>query len=350
MRILFLDRSTRLSTIHDLTGRARGGMVSSLRVLPDKLAGMGHDCSVLAEIEQPGKTDAGVWWSNEYNGNRVDVLVFNRGVGHGAPEIDARRRVLWTHDLPHNGFIPDPKIMGAVAATVFMSRYSERVWRTFYRTIGRSFTIPNGVDRERFYPRRKDLDYLIYASAPNRGLKRLPLIFEAARHQTRPDMYMRAYSNLAVMHPNEVEGDDGRDGFELHYQAIRESEVELHDPLPQSEFAGEIGRAGLMVLPTGYPEICSNVILQSLACGTPVITTGRLGSAGEWLVHGKNAMLTQFQVADYMVYQMEMVRNAVAVLNDENKHRRMIENAAKTKLLTWDEVAHKWERMLHKIL
>jgi glycosyltransferase involved in cell wall biosynthesis len=336
-------------------------MVSSLRILPDLLAGMGHAVWVLADIIDGGVTDSGVIWSGDglIKGAEFplpefefDFLVCNRGVGDGYPQIKAKRRVLWTHDLPHNGFIPDPRIMGAFAATVFMSDYAERVWRTFYRTIGRSFTIPNGVDKTRFYPREKDLDYLIFASAPNRGLKRLPLMFDATQNRTRGSLYMKAFSNLGLMHPNEVgnKNNANGDGYETEYKTVQESNVQLCDPLPQHLFAEEIGRAGLMIMPTDYPEICSNNILQSLASGTPIITTGRLGSACEWVKHGKNGMLTEFHPVDYMVYQVELVRNAVAVLNDEKKHRKMIENAARTKLLTWDEVALKWHKMLHRIL
>jgi glycosyltransferase involved in cell wall biosynthesis len=331
-------------------------MVSSLRILPDLLAGMGHAVWVLADIIDGGVTDSGVIWSGDglIKGAEFplpefefDFLVCNRGVGDGYPQIKAKRRVLWTHDLPHNGFIPDPRIMGAFAATVFMSDYAERVWRTFYKTIGRSFTIPNGVDKTRFYPRKKDLNYLIFASAPNRGLKRLPLLFDAIRATTRPEVRMTAFSNLAKMHPNEV---GSGEVFEEAYKTVQDSAVILRDPLPQHEFAEEIGTAGLMVLPTDYPEICSNVILQALASGTPVITTGKVGSSGEWLKHEYNAMLTEFQPLDYMVYQVEMVRNAVRVLNDEKKHRQMIENASRTKTLTWEEVAQKWSKMLHRIL
>jgi len=239
--------------------------------------------------------------------------------------------------------------MGAFDATVFMSRYAERVWRTFYRTIGKSFQIPNGIDQTVFYPDDyKDLDYLIYASAPNRGLKRLPLLFEAIQSRTRQSVHMTAFSNLAAQHPNECrEGND--DGFQEVYKTVEESAVTLRKPIPQHELAGELGKAGLMILPTDYPEICSNIVLQSLASGTPIITTGYLGSACEWIKHGKNGMLTTYHPVDYMVYQLEIVRNAVQVLNDEKLHRKMMRNAANTNILTWEEVATAWNKMLRRL-
>ena len=345
MKILFIDMSTKLQTIDDLKTRARGGMVSSLFAVSDGLAELGHKTAVCSGIE--GITSAGTRWIPEYDGREYDVLVCNRGTGGGYPDIRANRRVLWTHDLPHNGFISNPKTVNAFAGVVYMSQYAKRIWHTFYQTLSapRSFIIPNGVNTEVFYPRVKDLDYLIYISNPNRGLERLPLIYEATRTRLRRDIRMRAYSNGAVLHPNE-----GEDNNELKYKSCLEAGIELLDPVPQPELAEELGRAGAMVLPSSYPEICSNAVLQSLASGTPVFTTGNLGATCEWVRHGRNGMLTQFQPHDYMVYQLEMVRNLVNVLSNPRIHHKMMMKSAQSKgIYTWKQVAKMWNRKLNQL-
>jgi glycosyltransferase involved in cell wall biosynthesis len=340
MRILFIDRSTKLETVTDLARRARGGMVTSLFKVSDYLATQGHDVTVLSDIKVTGGTRAGVKWLHEVWGT-YDALILNRGTGSGYPEIPARRRFLWTHDLPHSGFIPEPKTIKAFACTVFMSQYAERIWRTFYKDIGRSVIIPNGVDKKHFYPRQKDRSYLIYASAPNRGLDKLPLIFDAISARTKRKLRMRAYSNLSALHPNEVGKGDTFD-----YKAIQDSGVELLDPLPQEAFADQLGKAGLMILPSGYPEICSNVVLQALASGTPVITTGNLGATHEWVRHGRNGMLTEFQPHDYMVHTVETVRHAVKALETERFHEKLIRGALRTPVFSWDDVGRRWEKLL----
>jgi len=344
MRILFADGTTQLKTVHDLERKARGGMVASLFHVSDYLASQGHDVTVFSDIECTGVTKAKVKWLHETWGE-YDCLIANRGVGEGYPEIKAKSRVLWTHDLPHNGFIPDPKVMGAFNCTVFMSRYAEAVWRLFYKTIGKSVFIPNGVDKSIFYPRQKFLNTMIYASAPNRGLDKLPLILDSVRSRL-PDGWkyvLRAYSNLAELHPNE--GDDG-----FNYTPVQESSVTLCDPVPQGELANKLGEAGLMILPSAYPEICSNAVLQSLACGTPVITTGFLGATSEWVKDGKNGMLTRSLPHDYMVHLVEMVRNTVRILESEKLHRKLIKGAIRTKIFDWNEIGAKWEKMLLKIM
>ena len=338
MRICFLDRSTKLETVNDLETRPRGGMVTSLFKVSDYLSKRGHDVWVLCDVKETGRNESGTNWANECEGF-FDVLVCNRGVG--GFDIQAKRRVLWTHDLPHAGQIPEPKNIKAFT-TVFMSKYAERVWRYYYKDIGKSFYIPNGVDKDIFYPREKDLNYLIYASAPNRGLKRLPLIFDSIAARVKRSVYMRAYSNLAKLHPNEV---DERDDLSETYNAVKESKVQLCDPIPQSDLAVELGKAGLMILPSGYPEICSNVVLQALASGVPIVTTGGLGSSGEWI---SRCTLTEWQPHDYMVYQLDIVRRAVGILENEKLHRKFIKNAAThTKIYTWDEIGARWEKMLH---
>jgi glycosyltransferase involved in cell wall biosynthesis len=349
MKIAFIDMSTKLQTIDDLKTGARGGMVSSLFAVPDCLSELGYETTVISDIKQGGVTLSGTRWikESEYEGEQFDFLICNRGIGKGYPNVRARRRVLWTHDLPHNGFIPDSQTMNAFSGVVYMSQYAKRIWHKFYPILERpkSFLIPNGVNKDLFYPREKNLDYLLYISNPNRGIERLPLIYEATRTRLRRDIHLRAYSNGNVLHPNE-----GEDRNDLNYKSCLEAGIEVMDPIPQAQLAEELGRAAGMVLPTSYPEICSNAVLQSLASGTPVFTTGNLGATCEWVRHGKNGMLTEYQPHDYLIYQMEMVRNLIKVLNNPRVHRKMMMKTAQTRgIYTWKQVAKMWNKMLSRL-
>ncbi|MHB8123100.1 MAG: glycosyltransferase [Desulfuromonadaceae bacterium] len=354
MKILFTDFTTRLSSIDDLKTRARGGMVSSLFLVPDVLSKLNHDVAVWSDAKQGGTTAAGVRWYtvddyHEIASRKYDFLILNRGIGDGLPEIRARHRILWTHDLVHGGHAPNPEYLKALSATVFMSKYAERIWRLYYPQIGRSFTIPNGVDKAVFHPREKDLNYLIFISAPNRGLHRLGIIYDAVKKKTGLPVYMKAFSNMAVLHPADsdegkfIPHEDGGEPFGTKYEA---GGVQVLDPLPQPLLAEELGKAGLMILPTGYPEICSNAILQSLESGTPIVTTGNLGSAGEWIKHEKNGYLTKTHLEDYAVHLMEIMRGAAGILTNTQKHKKMIKNAERTKIHTWEEIGTTWANML----
>jgi len=366
MKILFLDVGTSLTDIHELERTGRGGRVNSLFRIPDALSQQNNECYVISDIKQPGITEAGTHWlatgsESWVQAQKWDVFVMNRGMTDAYPEIEARHRILWTHDLPHTGFVPNPDTFKAISAVIFMSQYGMRVWRKVFKTITRrqSYIIPNGIDEELFYPRdAKDLNYLIYASAPNRGLKRVPLIYAAAKNRVKRDIYLKAYSSMEVLHPNEnwrygpLDRDEIADHWNVIYdQKDGEPQIELLKPLPQKQFAEELGKAGLMVLPTDYPEICSNVVLQSLASGTPIISTGHgIGSIEEWVKHGKNGMLTEYHPVDYMVHTIEMVRFIVDILENPKKHRQMIKNAVLSKgIYTWEQIGAMWQNLLNQL-
>lgn len=341
MRICFVDLSTHLNSIHDLETKGRGGIVTSLFKVSDYLSQRGHDVWVLSDVKEKGQTSHGTKWVSEPP-DALDMLVCNRGTGPGYPDIQAKHRLLWTHDLPHAGYLDVPKIIKAFSATVFMSEYAETIWRYYYKDIGRSFLIPNGVDKDIFYPREKDLSYLIYCSAPNRGLKELPFLFDCLKQTVKRTLRMRAYSNLSKLHPGE------EDTFSEDYKLFEGSGVELLEPIPQKELAEEIGKAGLMIIPSQYPEICSNSILQSIVSGTPVVTTGNLGSSYEW-VNDCNGRLTDWMPHDYMVYKIDLLRKASKILNNESIHRKLIRGCLNTKIFTWEEIGDQWERMLKKL-
>ena len=58
---------------------------------------------------------------------------------------------------------------------------------------------------------------------------------------------------------------------------------------PTSETAPFYQAATVLALPTLY-DPCSNVVLEALACGTPVVTTAANGAA-EFLAHGENGAI-----------------------------------------------------------
>lgn len=350
MKIVFFDNSTALKTVNDLESGARGGMVSSLFAVSDGLSLLGHDVSVFSDIKTRGVTNAGVCWKNsrEVTDNPYDVLICNRTTSpDGFGGINAKHRILWTHDLPHSDFIPNPKIIKAFRKVVFMSRYAEKIWRVYYPLIGKSIIIPNGVDKLIFFPRDKDYNYIIYGSAPNRGLQYLDLILMRLRNRVRKSLYLKAFSNLQTLHPMEsVE-------YEVPMMVgmdFKNNSVLVQDPVPQRQWAEELGKASLMIMPTAYPEICSNVILQSLASGTPIVTTGNLGSAGEWITSGYNGFMTQYLPNDYLVFIVELVRGARDIIKNQKFHKKMIRNTAKTKhIMTWGEVTKRWDKMLRRL-
>jgi glycosyltransferase involved in cell wall biosynthesis len=352
MKVLFIDFNTHIESLDEMVQKGRGGMTNSLFKVPDYLSSHGVDVYVASDIKKGGKTSYGTVWLSSDDENEVyhhtwDAMVTNRGIGRGYLSVTAKNRILWTHDLPHSGFAEEPDLLKLFSRTVFMSNYAEKVWRTFFKDIRESVLIPNGVDKSLFYPRQKDLNYIIYFSHPIRGIRRLPLLITGIIEYLQRPIVCKTFSSH---YTNENATEDHMDHYVEEIIEDGDNPIEYHDAIPINEIAEEVGKAGLFVLPTGYPEICSNAILQSLASGTPIVTTGNLGSAPEWIVDGYNGHLTTFTPADYMVHSIEMARGIVHIMEDEERHMNFIRNAAETKnILSWEEVGALWFKMLNQL-
>ena len=327
-------------------------MVSSLYLLPNALSQIGHDVSVLSDVKQSGKTKDGVLWLVESDMEWLtksefsfDFIILNRQTyGDCFDEIRAKHRLLWVHDMVHGGWIVKPEKARTLSATIFMSEYSRETWTTYYKDLPkRSFIIPNGVDRKLFSPDNKDLDTMIFFSAPNRGLEHLPIILETARAATGRNLKMTAFSNMGKLHPQE------KDKFAEVYRNVKARGINLSDPIPQRKLAAFVNRAGLMVKPNDYPETCSNTTLQCLAAGTPVVTSP-IGADKEWIKTGFNGAITKHSLQDGPLFIMEMCRGVVNILKDEKIHRKLIKNAPKTKrLCTWEEIGFLWHKALKRL-
>lgn len=350
MRILFIDLTTGLDSFLDLKTRGRGGMVSSLLLLPDALSKLNNECFVFSDSKSGGTTARGTTWLIDADWEWIakqkwDFLILNRQTyGEGFPDLHSKHRVLWTHDMVHSGWAPNPERLKMLSATVFMSAYSEETWRAYYKDIGRSFQIPNGVDRELFKPGAKDWDSMIYLSAPNRGLAHLPVILDTVREATKREIKLTAFSNMATMHPKEP-----GEKFSGMYEEVKAAGVDLRDPVPQEVIAGHLARAGLMVKPSDFAETCSNTTLQSLSCGTPIITSA-VGADKEWVLHRRNGMIQKHTLADGPLFILEFCRDVIEVLQNPRLHDCMVRSAPQSLgLFTWEEIGQKWNRMFNQI-
>jgi D-inositol-3-phosphate glycosyltransferase len=69
-------------------------------------------------------------------------------------------------------------------------------------------------------------------------------------------------------------------------EAMAPGRVHLVGPLPQDRLAAVLGAADACLLPSGF-EAIPNVVLESLACGTPVVASSSSGGAAE-LIAGQS--------------------------------------------------------------
>jgi len=134
---------------------------------------------------------------------------------------------------------------------IFNSELTESVWNDEYRISSPTHVVYNGVDQEIFYPRDvPDDKYVLFVgNSPRKGLPKV-----------------RAFARDAP-HPVYVVGD------------VAESKnLRAIGRVDQSELAEYYSSAIATIHPANF-EAFGNVILESLACGTPVVVSDQCGAA-----------------------------------------------------------------------
>lgn len=134
-------------------------------------------------------------------------------------------------------------------------------------------TVHNGIDLAA-YPYREDKDdVLIYIgrSNPDKGPK------EAINIARRAGLPLQMI--LKASEPPE------RDYFEHEIEPLLASDIELHENVSHEDKVAMLGRACAMIFPIRWPEPFGLVMVEAMACGTPVVTTN-WGAAPELVDDG----------------------------------------------------------------
>jgi glycosyltransferase involved in cell wall biosynthesis len=134
-------------------------------------------------------------------------------------------------------------------------------------------TVYNGIDLAD-YPYREDKDdFLVYIGRanPDKGPK------EAITIARRAGLPLQMI--LKRSEPPE------REYFEHEIEPLLASDVELHENVSHETKVDLLGRARAMVFPIRWPEPFGLVMVEAMACGTPVVTTN-WGAAPELVADG----------------------------------------------------------------
>ncbi|HWS47668.1 MAG TPA: glycosyltransferase family 4 protein [Acidimicrobiia bacterium] len=134
-------------------------------------------------------------------------------------------------------------------------------------------TVHNGIDLGD-YPYREDKDdFLVYIGRanPDKGPREA---IEIARRAG-----LRLHMILKRSEPPE------REYFDAHIAPLLAGDVELHENVSHETKVDLLGRARAMLFPIRWPEPFGLVMVEAMACGTPVVTTN-WGAAPELVDDG----------------------------------------------------------------
>jgi glycosyltransferase involved in cell wall biosynthesis len=189
-------------------------------------------------------------------------------------------------------------VLRRAARVTAVSNSLAEVAASLGRRAERVRVIPNGVDTARFAPiRRDEARRLVGLPAGSPVLLTVAGVYEGkGQHlvlEALPSLLSRHPELLYVMVGSPRPGDGYR--RQLQERAWRlgvQEHVRFAGLQPHAELARWFSAADVTVLATrseGWP----NVLLESLACGTPVVAT-RVGGTSEIVRHGLDGLLVPF--------------------------------------------------------
>lgn len=340
MKVLFIDGTDGFSPDR-LETKPSGGIITSLTLVPRFLAGHGVGV-VVASAFQKEVVDQGVAYTPIVRDVDMDadVVVFNRNcMDNGmVSRFPKAKKVWWLHDIVDHRYMPDD-CFNRMDKIVALSGYCQESFSDFYGINQNKFVrIPNGVDKTIFAPSEKhDKNLFVCASAPIKGLYPLMFTFHNLLREN-PNAELRIYSNQSL-HDKK-----NNTQSETLLRQLRDGGAKVIDPIPQKELAEVISSARALLMPNHYPEICSNLILQAQACGTPVITSG-IGSASEFITNGLTGYVTRRRPDDMYWWWKEFADLAVKVSHYDSVYEKIHANAPST-VKTWDQIGEMWLTMV----
>ncbi len=271
-----------------------GGIELVVALLVDGLVDAGHDVTLFASggsetkatlvsamDEPPAPAELGNPWYDGLHAlssylpiadDTFDLVHDHAGVVGPVCGAMLRGRPPVVHTL-HGPWTPQTRAFYDVAARhVHLVAISD-AQRADNPSVGYAGTVHNGIDLNA-YPYREDKDdHLVYIGRanPDKGPKEAITI---ARRAGLP-LHM-------ILKRNEP---PEREYFEREIQPLLASDIELHENVPHDVKVDLLGRARAMVFPIRWPEPFGLVMVEAMACGTPVVTTN-WGAAPELVEDG----------------------------------------------------------------
>lgn len=153
--------------------------------------------------------------------------------------------------------IVDKKAMSASDHLIFISNLLYNSWEEFYEITTPRTIIHNGVDTGTFYPRNSNQseDYILFVTGSGDGQK------DKLETSGVLDFARKTHFDVHVAGRSEIE----------------DPNVTALGRFTQEKLAAIYSEAAVTIHPSRF-EAFGNVVLESLACGTPVVTSKNVGA------------------------------------------------------------------------
>lgn len=340
MKVLFVDGTGGFSPLR-LTTKPTGGIITSLTLIPQYLAAQGHEVVVGSEYAAEEKIKGVTYVRELRDSDRLsDVVIFNRNIFNHAflDQFRRSRLVWWLHDIVDFRYMPDDSYL-RMDQIVALSEYCVESYADFFGVDKRKFrVIPNGADKALFRPKDDhDRHLFVCASATIKGLYPLHFTWTNLK-RLLPEAKLHIYSSQSLHDKEDSTQTKGQ------LKALQEAGAVVRAPIPQAELAEVFRTARVVLMPNHYPEICSNTMLQAMACGTPVVSTS-IGSAGEFIDNFETGLLTKTKPHDMFWWHKDFAELTLKAATDDLLYDTIHRKAPGT-VWSWDEIGEKWNGLI----
>lgn len=188
--------------------------------------------------------------------------------------VNAPIRWLWIHDIDHRDQITEENMVG-MTGVMCVSEFHKRHLLEMYPFLeGKIFVVGNGIAPDRFgeLSNERDLNRVIYASAPDRGLDKLLAYWPRIR-EIKPDATLRIYYGF-----NTFDRMNGAIDYKRQIlstvESLKDQGVSWHGRIPQNELAKELSTASVMAIPGphGFEETYCIAVVEAQAAGCVPVT------------------------------------------------------------------------------
>lgn len=277
-----------------------GGIELVVALLTDRLTERGHDVTLFASggshtlaklvtplLDPPDPALLGNTWYDAFHAasayldiaGNFDIIHDHSGIVGPALGAIGRGRPPVVHTLHGPWTEPSRKLYGLLADSVHLVAISD-AQRADNPDIRYAGVVHNGIDLDRYALNEEKDDFLVYIGRANPD-KGPTLAIEVARRAGLPlamivkktEPFERAYWDEIVA-------------------PMLHDEVEVYERVPHARKVDLLRRARAMVFPIQWPEPFGLVMVESMACGTPVVACPA-GAAVELVDEGVTGYLRE---------------------------------------------------------
>ena len=291
-------------------------------------------------------------WRAEVRANRPDVLVLFRRMLDVLTDIPSKVRVFWAHD--HQGvYRSDPPTISRSLGILWRRKtgwlFHDRVDRVFvvsqfmadlfnwlFRTPREKLVVmPNGIDGSllRNLPTKHTPMRFVHSSVPERGLAQLlrEIFPEVRKAYPAAELHLFSYQSLDS------------------YRQYSNSGVHFHGWVPKEDLVRGLAQSSMMLYPANFEEMGAISVLESMAAGTPAITSA-LGVLPELAGAGHCGIAVEGRPGT-SEFAQNFVQATLALVRDSSRLEQM-RRAAREYVLAnhdWDAIVRRWDQVLRDL-